>query len=77
MRTCSMTTTQTKQTPKAINLYSLDREQAKLINNLIHKELLEYKHVKHSVDGVLYQLLNSTLTQMDNPQEFKRTSEGT
>ena len=71
-----MTTTHTKQMPKAINLYSLSREQAKLINNLIHKELLEYKHVNNSGDGCLFTLLNSTLTSMGNPQEFERTSEG-
>ena len=38
-----MTTTQTKQMSNATKeLYPLSREQAKLINNLIHKELLEY-----------------------------------
>ena len=72
-----MTTTQTKQMSNATKeLYPLSREQAKLINNLLHKELLEYKHVKNTGDGCLFSLLNSTLTSMGNPQEFKRTSEG-
>ena len=77
MRTCSMTTTQTKQMSNATKeLYPLSREQAKLINNLIHKELLEYKHVNNSGDGCLFSLLNSTLTSMDNPQKIERSSEG-
>jgi len=72
-----MTTTQTKQMSNATKeLYPLSREQAKLINNLLHKELLEYKHVKNTGDGCLFSLLNSTLTSMDNPQKFERTSKG-
>ena len=72
-----MTTTQTKQMSNATKeLYPLSREQAKLINNLIHKELLEYKHVNKPGDGCLFSLLNSTLTTMDNPQKIERSSEG-
>jgi len=77
MKTCSMTTTQKTQMFNANNnSYSLSRDQAKLVSTLIHKELIEYKHVKQIEDGVFFRLLESTLTQMDNPQEFKRTSEG-
>ena len=72
-----MMTTQTKQMSNATKeLYPLSREQAKLINNLLHKELLEYKHVKNTGDGCLFSLLNSTLTSMDNPQKIERSSEG-
>ena len=72
-----MTTTQTKQMSNATKeLYPLSREQAKLINNLLHRELLEYKHVKNTGDGCLSSLLNSTLTSMDNPQKIERSSEG-
>lgn len=67
-----MTITQIVQMPNSIKeMYNLSREQAKLVSTLINKELLEYKHVEHSVDGVLYQLLESTLTQMGNPQKIE------
>ena len=72
-----MTTTQTKQMSNATKeLYPLSREQAKLINNLIHKELLEYKHVNKPGDGCLFSLLESTLTSMGNPEKIERSSEG-
>ena len=54
----------------------ITRDEAKLLSTLIHKELLEYKHVKNTGDGCLFSLLNSTLTSMDNPQKIERSSEG-
>ncbi len=67
-----MTITQIVQMQNSIReMYNLSREQAKLVSTLLNKELLEYKHVKQSGDGVLFQLIESTLTQMGNPQKIE------
>jgi len=57
-------------------MYNLSREQVKILSTLIHKELLEYKHVPNKEGGSFYNLLTSTLKELETSQQTTGSTSG-